>query len=135
MPERFTLHPSWPAATRGRIEAMARDDDLDYTMLGLKILEKYGPGYTSSDVGSEWLRGMPYETVYTAERVAYGNLVTGLVPPETAARRLRARVAGNLAPRPGRQADRRSRARKFRQERVSTAWNTSRAASESRRLM
>jgi ADP-ribosylglycohydrolase len=84
MPERFTLHPSWRAATRGRIDAMARDDDLDYTMLGLKILEKYGPGYTSSDVGSEWLRGMPYETVYTAERIAYRNLVTGLVPPETA---------------------------------------------------
>lgn len=84
MPERFTFHPSWPAATRGRIDSMARDDDLDYTMLGLKILEKYGPGYTSSDVGSEWLQGMPYETVYTAERVAYGNLVTGLVPPETA---------------------------------------------------
>ena len=84
MPERYTLHPSWPAATRGRIDAMARDDDLDYTMLGLKILEKYGPGYTSSDVGSEWLRGMPYETVYTAERVAYRNLVAGLIPPQTA---------------------------------------------------
>jgi ADP-ribosylglycohydrolase len=84
MPGRFTLHPSWPAATRGRIDAMARDDDLDYTMLGLKILEKYGPGYTSSDVGSEWVRGMPYEAVYTAERVAYRNLVAGLVPPETA---------------------------------------------------
>lgn len=84
MPERFTLNPCWTVATRGRVAAMARDDDLDYTMLGLKILERYGPGYTSADVGSEWLRGMPYETVYTAERVAYGNLVTGLLPPETA---------------------------------------------------
>ena len=84
MPERFTFHPSWPAATRGRIDSMARDDDLDYTMLGLKILERYGPGYTSSDVGSEWLRGMPYETVYTAERAAYRNLVLGLIPPRTA---------------------------------------------------
>lgn len=84
MPERFTFHPSWTVATRGRISAMARDDDLDYTMLGLKILERYGPGYTSSDVGSEWLRGMPYEAVYTAERAAYRNLVNGLLPPETA---------------------------------------------------
>jgi ADP-ribosylglycohydrolase len=84
MPEQFTLNPSWPAVTRGRVAAMARDDDTDYTMLGLKILETYGRGYTSSDVGSEWLRGMPYETVYTAERVAYGNLVRGLLPPETA---------------------------------------------------
>lgn len=84
MPERFTLNPCWTVATRGRVEAMARDDDLDYTMLGLKILETYGRGYTSADVGSEWLRGMPYETVYTAERIAYGNLVIGLLPPETA---------------------------------------------------
>jgi ADP-ribosylglycohydrolase len=84
MPGRFTLNPSWTEATRGRVAAMARDDDLDYTMLGLKILETHGRGYTSSDVGSEWLRGMPFETVYTAERVAYRNLVEGLAPPETA---------------------------------------------------
>jgi ADP-ribosylglycohydrolase len=84
MPEGFTFHPSWPDAVRGRVAGMARDDDTDYTMLGLKILETYGRGYTSSDVGSEWLRGMPYHTVYTAERIAYGNLVLGLVPPQTA---------------------------------------------------
>ncbi len=84
MPEKFTLNPCWPDATRGRVNAMARDDDTDYTMLGLKILETYGRGYTSADVGSQWLRGMPYETVYTAERIAYGNLILGLQPPETA---------------------------------------------------
>ena len=86
MPAGLTFHPSWPDATRGRIAGMARDDDTDYTMLGLKILETYGRGYTSSDVGSEWLSGMPYLTVYTAERIAYRNLVLGLVPPETARR-------------------------------------------------
>jgi len=84
MPEEFVLNPCWPVATRGRVDGMARDDDTDYTMLGLKILEKYGPGYTSADVGYEWLSGMPYKTVYTAERVAYGNLVLGLQPPATA---------------------------------------------------
>lgn len=84
MPEGFTFHPSWADAVRGRVDGMARDDDLDYTMLGLKILETYGRGYTSADVGAEWLRGMPYHTVYTAERIAYGNLVTGLAPPQTA---------------------------------------------------
>jgi len=87
MPAEFTFHPSWPAATRGRIDGMARDDDTDYTMLGLQVLETYGRGYTSADVGSEWLSGMPYLTVYTAERIAYHNLVLGLVPPETARHR------------------------------------------------
>jgi ADP-ribosylglycohydrolase len=84
MPDGFRFHPSWPDAVRGRVTGMARDDDLDYTMLGLRILETYGRGYTSADVGSEWLRGMPYHTVYTAERIAYGNLVLGLAPPLTA---------------------------------------------------
>lgn len=87
MPEQFTLNPCWPVATRGRVDAMARDDDTDYTMLGLKLLEKYGREYTSADVGVEWLRGMPYETVYTAERIAYGNLVMGFEPPATASHR------------------------------------------------
>jgi ADP-ribosylglycohydrolase len=84
LPEGCTLHPSWAVATRGRVHGMARDDDLDYTMLGLRALEKYGRGYTSADVAQEWLGGMPFHMVYTAERVAYRNLVQGLQPPVTA---------------------------------------------------
>jgi ADP-ribosylglycohydrolase len=87
LPEGFTLHPSWRVATRGRVHAMARDDDLDYTMLGLRVLEKYGRGYTSADIAQEWLGGMPFHMVYTAERVAYRNLVQGLQPPATATAR------------------------------------------------
>lgn len=84
LPEGVALHPSWPVATRGRVRAMARDDDLDYTMLGLRLLETYGRGYASDDVAQEWLVGMPFYMVYTAERVAYRNLVGGLKPPATA---------------------------------------------------
>jgi ADP-ribosylglycohydrolase len=84
MPEEFTLHPSWGVASRGRVRGMARDDDTDYTMLALRILEKYGPGFTSADVGAEWLLAFPFTMVYTAERVAYRNLIYGLTPPSTA---------------------------------------------------
>lgn len=84
MPEGFTLNPCWKVATRGRVRAMARDDDTDYTMLGLRVLETYGGGYTSADVANEWLGGMPFHMVYTAERVAYRNLVRGVRPPATA---------------------------------------------------
>jgi ADP-ribosylglycohydrolase len=66
---------------------MARDDDTDYTMLALRILEKYGPGFTSADVGTEWLLALPFTMVYTAERVAYRNLIYGLEPPSTATHR------------------------------------------------
>jgi len=72
---------------RGRIRRMARDDDTDYTILGLHILEAHGPSFTTADVGEEWLSRLPYRGVYTAERAAYRNLVDGLSPPATATHR------------------------------------------------
>lgn len=69
---------------RGRIDRMARDDDMDYPLIGLHLLERHGPGFTTDDVGQVWLSKLPYLLVYTAERVAYRNLVDGLRPPATA---------------------------------------------------
>ena len=84
MPAGMTLNPSWRDASRGRISAMARDDDTDYTILGLHMLETYSDRLTPADVGWEWLRHMPFAQTYTAERVAYRNLVQGYEPPQTA---------------------------------------------------
>ncbi len=86
LPGGYTLRPSWPDATRGNVRGMARDDDTDYTMLALRILEKHGGGFTSANVGTEWLLALPFHMVYTAERVAYRNLIYGVVPPATATR-------------------------------------------------
>jgi ADP-ribosylglycohydrolase len=93
---------------RGNITRMARDDDMDYPILGLHILERYGPGFTTAQVGQTWLERLPYHCVYTAERVAYRNLVNELEPPETAAFRnpyrewigaqIRADIMGWLCP-------------------------------------
>jgi ADP-ribosylglycohydrolase len=84
LPAEFTLHPSWKDATRGHVHGMARDDDTDYTMLALRVLEKHGRNFTSDDVANEWLLALPFHMVYTAERVAYRNLVDGMAPPSTA---------------------------------------------------
>ncbi len=73
--------------SRGRIQYMARDDDMDYTVLGLHILEQHGAEFTSQNVANTWLSRLPYYFVYTAERIAYRNLVNGLWPPESAAYR------------------------------------------------
>ncbi|MEM1581702.1 MAG: ADP-ribosylglycohydrolase family protein [Candidatus Bathyarchaeia archaeon] len=69
---------------RGQISCMARDDDIDYTIINLHILENYGPNFTAMNVGEAWLHLLPYLQVYTAERAAYRNLVNGLEPPKTA---------------------------------------------------
>lgn len=77
MPDGFKLREWWPETTRGRIFESARDDDVDYTILGLHILETYGFDYTTADVAAEWLDRLPYTQTYTAERVTYRNLVIG----------------------------------------------------------
>lgn len=86
-PEGLALNACWTETTRGNIVAMARDDDVDYTILGLHILEDHGSGFTPAEVGEEWLDHLPFNQVYTAERVAYHNLVRGLRPPETGTHR------------------------------------------------
>jgi ADP-ribosylglycohydrolase len=84
MPAGMVLDESWRVTTRGRVNGMARDDDTDYTILGLHILEEHGFGFTTAQVGAEWLLHLPFGQTYTAERVAYRNLVRGLAPPHTA---------------------------------------------------
>ncbi len=78
------LKPSFPDCTRGGIHCMARDDDMDYTILGLHVLERHGPDFTSRNVANTWLSRLPYYLTYTAERAAYRNLVNSLWPPESA---------------------------------------------------
>ncbi len=70
--------------SRGKIQYMARDDDMDYPVLGLHILESHGPDFTSRNVANTWLDRLSYNLVYTAERVAYRNLVNQVWPPESA---------------------------------------------------
>ncbi len=69
---------------RETIVCMPEDDDSNYTMLSLYICETVGEGFTTDDVATAWLRLLPALRVYTAERVAYQNLLDLLTPPETA---------------------------------------------------
>ncbi|MGP3534109.1 ADP-ribosylglycohydrolase family protein [Microbacterium sp. RD1] len=69
--------------SRGRVDGGVRDDDIDYTVLGLHLLETYGARFTRFDVAREWLTRFPAYQVYTAERATYQNLVRE-VPLESA---------------------------------------------------
>jgi ADP-ribosylglycohydrolase len=87
MPDGFELRESWPETTRGNVDGSARDDDIDYTILTLHLLEKHGSELRPDVVGEAWLNLFPLEQVFTAERAAYVNMVHGCTPPQTATRR------------------------------------------------
>ncbi|MBX9717800.1 MAG: ADP-ribosylglycohydrolase family protein [Microbacteriaceae bacterium] len=80
MPSRFELRESWPRTTKGRVRGGDRDDDLDYSVLALLMLEQHGGRLTTDLVAESWLGFLPFTRTYTAERAAYRNLVSG-VPP------------------------------------------------------
>ena len=78
------LHPSAPVSAAGRFTDVPRDDDIDWTILGLHLLERYGRDLSTEQVAAEWLDRVPFTQTYTAERAAYRNLIRGLRPPATA---------------------------------------------------
>jgi ADP-ribosylglycohydrolase len=87
MPPGFRLRESWPETTRGNVAGSARDDDIDYSILALHLLETHGRALTSRDVGEAWTRFFPLRQLFTAERAAYLNLAAGLEPPAVARHR------------------------------------------------
>ena len=60
------------------------DDDTNYTVFGLSLLERYGRDFRPADVLEGWMAKIPCFDTCTAERVAYRNGAQGLLPPYTA---------------------------------------------------
>ncbi|MFJ8886297.1 ADP-ribosylglycohydrolase family protein [Streptomyces sp. NPDC102402] len=69
------------------IDGMPEDDDLNYPLLTVLLLQRHGRGFSTSDLARLWLDELPAGRVFTAERIAYRNLLDGLEPPATARRR------------------------------------------------
>ncbi|SFC58259.1 ADP-ribosylglycohydrolase [Nocardioides terrae] len=78
---------SRPTSLAENIDGMPEDDDLNFPMLGLALLEQHGRDFTTEDVADLWLANLPGGRVFTAERVAYRNLLLGDSAPRTATRR------------------------------------------------
>ncbi|MFE2551906.1 ADP-ribosylglycohydrolase family protein [Streptomyces sp. NPDC059355] len=66
------------------IDGMPEDDDLNHPLLGLRLLRRHGKRFTTADLGRLWLDELPAGRTFTAERLAYRNLLQGLEPPATA---------------------------------------------------
>ena len=60
---------------KGRIERFEPDDDINYTVMALLLLERHGAELTTEDVARAWLNDLPAGTTWTAERAAYRTLL------------------------------------------------------------
>lgn len=69
------------------IDGMPEDDDLNHPLLTLLLLQRHGPSFTTADLARLWLEELPAGRTFTAERVAYRNLLDGVEPPDTASHR------------------------------------------------
>ena len=51
------------------------DDDIDFTLLGLRLLEEVGPEFEAEDVALNWLYNFPLYHTAVSERIGYRNIV------------------------------------------------------------
>jgi hypothetical protein len=91
LPEEVARRWPWNRSSRAtslaeNINGMPEDDDLNYPLVALYLLETAGADFTTDDVAKAWLDLLPGGRVFTAERVAYRNLLLGVDPPGTATR-------------------------------------------------
>ena len=71
--EQEGLRVYWEKSHRENIAYMESDDDVRYTVLGMKLMEQKGFDFTSWDVGKHWHANLSYQQVCTAETQAYMN--------------------------------------------------------------
>ena len=104
----FNIYGSNLTGWVNTVDAMPVDDDINYTVLGLKVLEVTGKSFSSNDIAAEWINSLPALHLMTAERVGYRNIISGILPPESGWRRnpyrewigaqIRADIFGYVAP-------------------------------------
>ncbi|MGM7669103.1 ADP-ribosylglycohydrolase family protein [Microbacterium sp. A93] len=75
---------SAPTSLVENIDGMPEDDDLNFPILALDLLETHGENLTTEDVAQAWLAALPAGRVFTAERAAYRNILDARPVPETA---------------------------------------------------
>ena len=66
------------ACCRELISRAEPDDDINYTLLALLLLEEKGINFTTTDVARAWLLLLPAGATWTAERAAYRILLCNM---------------------------------------------------------
>jgi len=70
-----TVARHFPQCCRGGFDRSEPDDDINYSVLALLMLEAHGFDLTTEDVARAWLRYLPGGIVFTAERRALITLL------------------------------------------------------------
>ena len=75
---------SKPTSLAENIDGMPEDDDMNFPLIALGLLEESGRDFDVDDVAKSWLSNLPGGRVFTAERIVYRNLLDGYEPVEAA---------------------------------------------------
>lgn len=62
-------------STKGNVKFAQSDDDINYTLLALRLAEKHPDGFSRGDVGWNWLDNISYHWCWCASRQAYFNMI------------------------------------------------------------
>lgn len=77
-------YPFYHRAYADKIDGMPADDDTNYTVLAQIVVDRHGRDFTSADIARAWTELQGKNSYFTAERVAYCNLMKGYTPPASA---------------------------------------------------
>ncbi|HOK57056.1 MAG TPA: ADP-ribosylglycohydrolase family protein [bacterium] len=80
--EKYNINRNAPFINN--IKNMVEDDDINYTVLALTLIEKYGFNFSAIDFAYNFLQKLPVLRTCTAERITYKNLVN-LISPDYSA--------------------------------------------------
>jgi len=63
-------------STKGNVRYAQTDDDINYTLLAMRLVEKYGLDFTPYQVGLNLLDNIPYHWLWCSSRQAFYRMVT-----------------------------------------------------------
>ena len=81
--DKHGIFPELKGYRYDQFDGMPEDDDMNYPVIGLVVLERHGRNFTSIDVANVWMDYLPVLRTCTAERVAYRNWLNGIGPNES----------------------------------------------------
>ncbi len=62
-------HKSWRTTVRENIRFVVPDDDLNYTLVGMMLLEQHGLKFTKEDIREMWMSHLPFHACWGPERM------------------------------------------------------------------